>query len=163
MVDIEVGDTVLCAYGWEGGVPTRTNKENCFEFVVTEITEGFLYNRHRKVYGVNPAKVKVVKGNKHTHKINSPVKSDGGSSSYYDLHLSSKTIEFIKENSYVKTEQLIVDLFGNDFDFANAFKSLVRAYAIVKGRGKEGNDIPYEMNKIKYSCNKIKEYRSIKK
>lgn len=94
---------------------------------------------------------------------NNTIKSDGGSSSYYDLKLSDKTVAFIQENEYVKTEHLIMDIFDNDFDFANSFKSLVRAYAIVKGRGKEGNDIPYEMNKIKYSCDKIKEYRSIKK
>jgi hypothetical protein len=86
-----------------------------------------------------------------------PIKSDGGSSSYYDLQLSDKVVEFIKENGYVKTEQLIRDVFGNDFDFANAFKSLVRAYKTTKGVGKEGNDIKYELNKIRYSCNKIEE------
>lgn len=160
MINVELGDTVICKCGYEGGTPTRKNTKDCFEFVVTEITEGFLYNRLQKVYGVNPAKVKVVKSIKHTHKINSPVKSDGGSSSYYDLQLSGKTIEFIKENGFVKTEHLIMDIFGNNFDFGNALKSLVRAYGIVQGGGKEGNDIKYETNKIKYSCDKLVEYNS---
>ena len=88
----------------------------------------------------------------------SPIKSDGKSSSYYDLPLSEKTKKFIKENGYVKTEHLIYDLFGNEFDFGNAFKSLVRAYGVTQGLGKEGNDISYEMNKIIYSANKIKDY-----
>ena len=38
------------------------------------------------------------------------------------------------------------------------FKSLVRAYGTTQGAGKEGNDISYEMNKIIYSANKIKDY-----
>ena len=64
-----------------------------------------------------------------------PIKSDGKSSSYYDLVLSEKTKKFIVENGYVKTEHLIYDIFGNDFDFGNAFKSLVRAYGITQGGG----------------------------
>ena len=47
------------------------------------------------------------------------VKSDGGSSSYYTLDINHTKVE---------TEDIIRDVFGNDFDFGNAFKSLVRAY-----------------------------------
>lgn len=88
-----------------------------------------------------------------------PIESDGKSSSYYDLKLSQKTIDFIKENDYVKTEMLIYDIFDNDFDFSNAFKSLVRAWGTVNGAGKKGNNLYYELNKIDYSVNKIREYR----
>ncbi len=76
------------------------------------------------------------------------VKSDGGSSSYYTLDINGTKVE---------TEDIIRDVFGNDFDFGNAFKSLVRAYLETQGKGKEGNDLAYELNKIKYSINKIKE------
>lgn len=86
---------------------------------------------------------------------NKPIQSDGGSSSYYDLKLSKKTIDFIKENGYVKTEQIIKDVFDNDFDFGNSFKSQVRLYGITKGAGKAGNSAHYESNKIKYSLDKI--------
>lgn len=88
-----------------------------------------------------------------------PIESDGKSSSYYDLQLSQKTIDFITENGYVKTEMLIYDVFDNDFDFSNAFKSLVRAWGTVNGAGKKGNSLEYELNKIDYSVNKIREYR----
>lgn len=88
-----------------------------------------------------------------------PIESSGKSSSYYDLKLSQKTIDFIKENGYVKTEMLIYDVFDNDFDFSNAFKSLVRAWGTVNGAGKKGNSLDYELNKIEYSVNKIREYR----
>lgn len=88
---------------------------------------------------------------------NEAIKSDGGSSSYYDLYLSNKTVNFICENDYVKTEQLILDIFGNDFDFGNILKCLVRAYGAMNGQGKLGNSLEYEVNKILYSVNKIKE------
>jgi len=86
------------------------------------------------------------------------IKSDGGSSPYYDLKLSDLTLDFIEETNNVKTEHLIRDVFGNDFDFGNIFKSLVRAYGTTQGAGKEGNNIVYEMNKIIYSANKLKDY-----
>ena len=79
--------------------------------------------------------------------VDAPVVSDGGSSSYYELNINGNKVE---------TEEIIDQVFGNDFDFGNAFKSLVRAYASTKGSGKAGNSIQYEMNKIIYSANKIK-------
>ena len=76
------------------------------------------------------------------------VTSDGGSSSYYTLNINDTVVE---------TEDIIRDVFGNDFDFGNAFKSLVRAYLNTQGKGKAGNNLSYELNKIRYSLNKIKE------
>lgn len=90
-----------------------------------------------------------------------PVKSDGGSSSYYDLTLPTWLVSYIKDRvdesgrSYVKTEELIEVVFSNDFDFANILKSLVRAKGITEGGGKVGNTLSYEMNKIKYSADKV--------
>ena len=75
-----------------------------------------------------------------------PVKSNGGSSSYYTLVINDKTVE---------TEDVIRDVFANDFDFGNAFKSLVRAYGALNGAGKDGNTVEYEMNKLRYSSKKI--------
>ena len=76
------------------------------------------------------------------------VTSDGGSSSYYTLNINDTKVE---------TEDIIRDVFGNDFDFGNAFKSLVRAYLNTQGKGKAGNELAYELNKIRYSLDKIKE------
>jgi len=78
--------------------------------------------------------------------MNKKVKSDGSSSSYYTLTVNNINIE---------TEDIIRDVFDNDFDFGNAFKSLVRAFLNTQGSGKEGNDLAYELNKIRYSINKI--------
>ena len=74
------------------------------------------------------------------------IKSDGGSSSYYTLLVAGHTIE---------TEEIIRDVFDNDFDYANAFKSLVRAFKAQRGAGKAGSTLAYELNKIRYSTDKI--------
>lgn len=85
-----------------------------------------------------------------------PIKSDGGSSSYYDIQLSDKIIDFIVANRYIKTEQLIEAL-GSDFDIGNIIKCAVRINSLMQGKGKEGNDVAYDANKIRYSANRLKE------
>ena len=91
-----------------------------------------------------------------------PIKSDGGSSTYYDLTvppwLMDKLIErqtSTGQGSFIKTEECCEVFFGNDFDYSNQFKSAVRSYGTEKGGGKAGNSISYEQNKIKYSADKI--------
>lgn len=89
--------------------------------------------------------------------------SDGGSSSYYDKPLPQWLVDKILARTsdeigpYVKTEELIEVLFGNDFDFGTLFKSLIRAYGATQGTGKAGNNITYELNKVRYYANKIGE------
>ena len=94
--------------------------------------------------------------------ISKKIKSDGGSSSYYDLKVSKKLLQKLLDRDdegecYIKTEEIIAELFCNDFDFGTLFKSLVRGYLQTKGAGKAGNDLEYEMNKVLYYANKIKE------
>ena len=84
------------------------------------------------------------------------IKSDGGSSSYYDLQLPDDVVKFITENKYVKTEQLIDCIFQDSFNFGTLFKSVIRGNGCVVGKCKEGNDIEYEMNKVIYCANQIK-------
>lgn len=92
---------------------------------------------------------------------NLPIKSDGGSSAYYDIDIPQWLIDEMQTRleqegkAYVKTEELIEVIFGNDFNFGTLFKSTVRAYGCSVGRGKAGNDICYETNKVKYYSDKI--------
>ena len=78
--------------------------------------------------------------------VSEPVKSDGGSSSYYNLVINGVDLQ---------TEDIMRDVFGNDYDFCVAFKALVRAYGTLQGGGKEGNTVEYEMNKLRYSSKQI--------
>jgi len=75
------------------------------------------------------------------------VVSDGGSSSYYELEVAGHKIE---------THDIITDVFDNDFDMGNMFKAQVRIQAAINGSGKAGTSIEYDLNKIIYTCNKLK-------
>lgn len=92
-----------------------------------------------------------------------PIKSDGGSSTYYDLELPAWLLYTLNERQkegkcYIKTEEMISAFFGNDFDRGNIIKSLVRCQGLQDGTGgKAGNSVEYECNKMIYSVNKIKE------
>jgi hypothetical protein len=79
------------------------------------------------------------------------VKSDGGSSSYYELTITNKAGESIK----CETGDVIRALVGNDFDFGNCVKALRRMYLATLGKGKEGTDIPYDCNKVRYFLSEI--------
>jgi len=97
-----------------------------------------------------------------------PIKSDGGSSSYYDLPVAEWLLYTLNERQkegkcYIKTEEMISAFFGNDFSFGTALKSLVRAWGIKIGAGKAGNDMKYETGKIHYYADKILEQHEEKK
>ena len=97
-----------------------------------------------------------------------PIKSDGGSSSYYDLNIPEWLLYTLNERQkegkcYIKTEEMISAFFGNDFSFGTLLKSLVRAWGIKKGAGKAGNDMKYETGKIRYYADKILEQNEEKK
>ena len=89
------------------------------------------------------------------------IKSNGGSSAYYDIPLTQKILDKILErsmegNCYIKTEE-IIEMLGSDFEIGNIAKACVRAAKTMQGEGKEGNDIPYEARKIMYSGNRLLE------
>lgn len=95
-------------------------------------------------------------------KSKEPVKSDGGSSTYYDIDIPAWLLYTLNERQkegkcYIKTEELIECGFSSDFDAGNIFKSLVRAWGALNGAGKAGNGVDYECNKIVYSANKLKQ------
>lgn len=69
------------------------------------------------------------------------IKSDGGSSDYYKLEINGNPIE---------VEDVIYAMVGGDFALGNAMKALRRIYLDSKGQGKEGIDMQYDANKIKY-------------
>lgn len=81
----------------------------------------------------------------------SAIKSDGGSSSYYELTITNKAGESIK----CETGDVIRTLVGNDFDFGNCVKALRRMYLATLGMGKEGTDLVYDANKIRWFLGEI--------
>lgn len=89
------------------------------------------------------------------------VKSDGGSSSYYDIEVPAWLLQALnhrKEDGkcFIKTEE-INEILGNDFNYATIFKSMVRALSIESGVGKAGNTHQYECNKVRYYIDRVEE------
>lgn len=86
---------------------------------------------------------------------NTSVRSDGGSTSYYQLK-TIVTKDSIKELSNgnlevsLETGDVIDMLVGGNFDLGNATKALRRIYQASLGRGKEGIDMNYDANKVNY-------------
>lgn len=101
----------------------------------------------------------------HIDKRGEPLKSDGGSSLYYDLPIPQKLLDKLIERSeqgscFIKTEEIITHLLANSFDYGNLFKSLIRCKGLQDGTGgKAGNSVDYECNKMKYSVEKIREMK----
>lgn len=71
----------------------------------------------------------------------SKTKSDGGSSDYYKLEINGNLVE---------VEDIIYAMVGGDFILGNILKACRRMYLDSKGQGKEGIDMQYDVNKIKY-------------
>lgn len=90
------------------------------------------------------------------------VKSDGGSTSYYELTLPKHVLDSVKrqiegccEDIKIETGDVIEMLVGNDFDAGNIIKALRRIFEAKKGKGKEGTTIQYDINKCRYSIDEV--------
>lgn len=71
----------------------------------------------------------------------SKTKSNGGSSDYYKLEINGNPVE---------VEDIIYAMVGGDFALGNVIKACRRMYLDSKGQGKEGVDMTYDANKIKF-------------
>lgn len=123
----------------------------------------YYFTNNGREWGLSGAECVVVVDEK-----KGPIKSDGGSSSYYDLNIPEWLLYTLNERQkegkcYIKTEEMISAFFGNDFSFGTLLKSLVRAWGIKIGAGKAGNDMKYETGKIRYYADKILEQHEEKK
>lgn len=101
-------------------------------------------------------------GHRIAPEVGGAIKSDGGSSTYYDIPLPEWLVSriigrYVDGNAYVKTEELIEVMFNSDFDAGNVLKSLVRLFGAFNGAGKAGNSVSYERKKIEYSVNKLEQ------
>ncbi len=91
----------------------------------------------------------------------SKVTSNGGSSSYYELPLSDSVMAKISDavakgdRPIIETGDVIRMLVDNDFDAGNIIKALRRIFQAKKGTGKEGVDVEYDINKIRYFVDEI--------
>lgn len=93
--------------------------------------------------------------------LSQKVKSDGGSTSYYELPLSERMVSGILaqidaiEQPTLQTGDVIELLVGNDFDAGNVIKALRRIFESKKGKGKEGVEQTYDIKKCHYFIDEV--------
>ena len=100
-----------------------------------------------EVTDTTPPKINIECNVKELQGLNLPVKSTGGSSSYYQIKIKRASDGEVFE---CELGDVLYSAFGGDFDLCNIVKACRRMYLASKGGGKEGTDIEYDANKIKW-------------
>lgn len=81
---------------------------------------------------------------------NTPIKSDGGSSSYYAQQIPKGMLERFNATGTIEAKDVIRLFLGNDFNMGNIFKAYCRIISLRNGKGKAGIDEQYDLTKAKY-------------
>ena len=85
-----------------------------------------------------------------------PVKSDGGSSSYYFTALPEHLIKDIVKRGGIEIKDIVRYCFDNDADCKDIIKALKRIRENLKGSGKEGVDSIYDANKVCFFAEELR-------
>ena len=80
----------------------------------------------------------------------SPIKSDGGSSSYYAQQIPKGMLERFNTTGTIEAKDVIRLFLGNDFNMGNFFKAYCRVISLRNGKGKAGIDEQYDLTKAKF-------------
>ena len=80
----------------------------------------------------------------------SPIKSDGGSSSYYAQQIPKGMLKRFNATGTIEAKDVIRLFLGNDFNMGNIFKAYCRITSLRSGKGKAGVDEEYDLTKAKY-------------
>ena len=81
---------------------------------------------------------------------NTPIKSDGGSSSYYAQQIPKGMLERFNTTGTIEAKDVIRLFLGNDFNMGNIFKAYCRVISLRNGKGKAGIDEQYDLTKAKF-------------
>ena len=103
--------------------------------------DGSYFNEHNPCYLLPCANLEGVNRQVVDQEAPSKTKSNGGSSDYYKLEINGNSVE---------VEDIIYAMVGGDFALGNVIKACRRMYLDSKGQGKEGVDMTYDANKIKF-------------
>ena len=154
MSKFKTGDIVRIVNDTRGYTENFTGQES----EVTKAINGICYLRvtykngyKTSVLGFNDDNLELVKAGDNSvvqqsvdepaQYITNKITSTGGSSDYYKLNING---------NHVETEDVIYAMVGGDFALGNALKALRRMYLDSEGGGKEGVDMSYDANKVKY-------------
>lgn len=88
--------------------------------------------------------------------VKSPIKSDGGSSSYYFTELPQHLIDDIVKRGGIEIKDIVRYCFDNDADCKDIIKALKRIRENFKGGGKEGCSSLYNANKVVFFAEELR-------
>lgn len=118
----------------------------------------------RECWSISSKDVEVVKDENNCEVISNlkssdktPIKSDGGSSSYYFTKLPQHMIDKIVETGGIEIKDITRYVYDNDSDCKDITKALKRIQEWKKGGGKQGIDALYDANKIIFFAEEIRE------
>ena len=109
--------------------------------------DGLYFNEHNPSYLLPCTNIEGVNRQVVDQEAPSKTKSNGGSSDYYKLEINGNPVE---------VEDIIYAMVGGDFALGNVIKACRRMYLDSKGQGKEGVDMTYDANKIKFFVDSFK-------
>lgn len=115
-----------------------------------------------EIWSVSSKDVEIVKEDEeviesNSTKMKAPVKSDGGSSSYYFTKLPQHMIDKIVETGGIEIKDITRYVYDNDSDCKDITKALKRIQEWKKGGGKQGIDALYDANKIIFFAEELRE------
>lgn len=105
-----------------------------------------------KHYATDPSGVECTQSNQPK-----PIKSDGGSSSYYFTKLPQHMIDKIVKKGGIEIKDITRYVYDNDSDCKDITKALKRIQEWKKGGGKQGIDALYDANKIIFFAEELRE------
>ena len=76
-----------------------------------------------------------------------PIKSDGGSSSYYVKKIPPQMLDDFNSKGVIEAKDVMRLFLGNDFNMSNVFKAYCRVISLRNGEGKDGVTELYDLNK----------------
>ena len=133
IIDIDNNDTIdpcLVKFEDSNGISNYWFTNKCIELVEeTSVDENIIEN--------DPTE-------------NTPIVSDGGSSSYYAQQIPKGMLERFNTTGTIEAKDVIRLFLGNDFNMGNIFKAYCRVISLRNGKGKAGVDEQYDLTKAKF-------------
>jgi len=147
-------------YKWDSGLGEGyqfLDKKYFFGYSEGYLTKGDDYHNGDKYYEQHRHEevfLPPTLSEKHTQISDKPIKSDGGSSSYYSFDITNKAGQTIT----VEVADVIRCMVGDNFALGNIVKATRRMYKTSQGSGKDGVSIEYDANKCGYFAQEFSQW-----
>ena len=127
---------------------------NKFEYVCKPVYSGIKLNNSTNILSTSKNNPPINKFLSELDKDTKEVQSDGGSTQYYQIEITNSN----GEKFNCELNDILRDVFNNQWDLCNIVKASRRISESRKGQGKKDVSIQYDANKIIWFAEEIKKY-----